>query len=144
LSKHPYARPAAEAVRYAEEQGRYWELRDALLKESAPPSAATISATAAEIHLEMKKFEECQSRHTFSPDVDAEESEAARLGINGAPAFLIGRPQDGKIMGTVIKGNRAIDVNRQEIERILNEGAEHADTLVGPSTTSLNPKDKPI
>lgn len=143
LSSHPYARPAAEAVRCAEEQGKYWELRSALLKESAPPSPETTSAVAAGIHLEMNKFEECQNLHTFSADIEAEKSEAARLGIKGTPAFLIGQPQDGKIIGIVIQGSRTIDVYRREIERILNEGAEHKGTLVGPDTNDIHPNVKP-
>jgi protein-disulfide isomerase len=144
LPIHPYARPAAEAARCAGEQGKYWELRNALLIESAPPSAASISAIAAGAHLEMREFEECQSQHKFTPDIGAEESEAEHLGIRGTPTFLIGRLQEGKVLGTVIQGNRGIDVFRQEIDRLLNEGAVRTVSPVGPNPTSLSPKEKPI
>ena len=144
LSIHPYARSAAEAIRCAGEQGKYWELRNALLTGSEPPSTATIAAAAGDIHLEKKKFDECQSRHTFSSDIDSEESEAQELGINGTPAFLIGRPQDGKIIGTVIQGNRGVDVYRREIEKILNQNTEHTGSVVEPRKPIFNSTDKPI
>src|SRR5262249_6919584 len=38
LEFHPYALKAAEAARYAGDQGKYWELRDALYSTSAPPN----------------------------------------------------------------------------------------------------------
>jgi protein-disulfide isomerase len=143
LKNHPYARPAAEAVRCAGEQGKYWDLRDAILAESEPPLAATISAVAADIHLDMKEFEQCQSQRKFSSDIDAEQSEAERIGINGTPMFLIGRPGDGKVQGVVIQGNRSIDVYRGEIERSLKEVAGDMGNLSGASTTIHAPEVKP-
>ena len=143
LKNHMFARPAAEAVRCAGEQGKYWELRNALLARSGPPSPATISADAEAVHLEMTAFEQCQGGHSFSTDIDAEESEADRLGIGGTPAFLIGRPVDGKMQGVVIQGSRTIDVYREEIERVLKEGAEHMGSAPGTGATVSPPKDKP-
>jgi protein-disulfide isomerase len=143
LKNHPYAKPAAEAVRCAGEQGKYWELRSALLVESGPPSAATIAADADKVHLQKEDFEECLSRHAFRSDIDAEESEADLLGINGTPSFLIGRPLDGKMQGSVIQGNRSIDIYSREIERILKEGTEHMGSAPGPGPSRSATKDKP-
>ena len=121
LGIHPYARPAAEAARCAGEQGKYWELRNALLTLPGPPTAEKISSSAAEAHLEMQQFGQCQGQHKFSADIDAEEGDAERLNINGTPSFLIGRLLNGKVQGIVIKGNRPIDVYRHEIQRLLSE-----------------------
>ena len=126
LSIHPYALSAATAVLCAEKQGKYWELRNALLDEPGPPTDERVATSAANVHLDIRQFHECQAQNPYLSVIDADQSEADRLGIRGTPTFVIGRELGGKIVGVVIPGNRSIDVYRQEIERILKEGGGQA------------------
>ncbi len=83
LTVHPNARLAANAARCAEDQGKFWEYRDALYTSQAD----------------------------WSGSGQAEEKMvgyATRLGLdqNTFSSCLVGRKNDGKVMDDVNEGNR--------------------------------------
>jgi protein-disulfide isomerase len=95
-SIHPQARRAAEAARCANAQGKFWEYYDVLFTESPKLGSEDLKRYAAQIGIEPKKFDECLSAGTYKEVVQKDVDEAARLGINGTPAFFVnGRPLTG-------------------------------------------------
>src|SRR6266852_9091619 len=52
LEFHPYAMKAAEAARCAGDQQKYWELRDALYSNAAPPSEDVIKKAVETLSLD--------------------------------------------------------------------------------------------
>lgn len=59
LDFHPQAMPAARASRCAGEQGKFWELRTALVRNASQLSPAFIASTAETLKLDMPAFRAC-------------------------------------------------------------------------------------
>ena len=93
---HASALAASVAAQCAAEQGRFWDLHDALFAtESLAPSAFT--ALVAGLKLDAPRFEACD-RVSAEAHVRKELASAAALGIKSTPTFLFGtREPDGKI-----------------------------------------------
>ena len=93
---HPEARKAAEAARCANDQQKYWEFHDRLYDGPADASPRTLQAAAQQVGLDVAAFERCVAGGTHASAVQADATEAARLGLTGTPSFFInGRPFKG-------------------------------------------------
>jgi protein-disulfide isomerase len=95
-SIHPQARRAAEAARCANDQGKFWEYSDILFSESPNLGPEDLKRYAAQVGIDVKKFEDCVSAGVHKTTVQKDLDEGNRLGITGTPAFFInGRPLTG-------------------------------------------------
>ena len=65
LDFHPQALPAARAARCAGEQGKYYEMRLALLRNAARLSPAFITSAAEGLKLDMGAFTPCATQHAL-------------------------------------------------------------------------------
>jgi protein-disulfide isomerase len=102
-SIHPQAMPAALAARCGGEQGKFWEVRRALvLKPTLSPEL--ISATAKELGLDMVAFDKCVAEKKFAADIRKDMQEAQAVGIGGTPTFVLGRTAAGEFQGTRLVG----------------------------------------
>jgi protein-disulfide isomerase len=88
LSFHQHARPAAEAARCAQAQGKFWEYHDKLFA-SSDLSADKLKALAGEVGLDQAKFEECLRTKPFAAAIDKDFADASAAGVSGTPAFFI-------------------------------------------------------
>ena len=86
---HPQARPAAEAARCANEQGKFWDYHDKLYSNGSKLSAEELKSTAKEVGLDVEGFEKCFASGKFRGAVQKDLLEGAQLGLNGTPAFFI-------------------------------------------------------
>src|SRR5262249_28609935 len=86
---HPQARRSSEAAFCAGDQGKFWEYHDLLYKNGADAGTERLKAMALSVGLDGAKFESCLTSGKFQAAVQKEVEEAARLGINGTPAFFI-------------------------------------------------------
>src|SRR5690349_20585602 len=101
---HPLAITAARAARCAGEQGKFWEMRLALVRNANLLSADFIARTAAELKLDTKAFAACAATSKYDAAIRAETQEGAKLGIEGTPTFVIGRTTPDGIEGPMIVG----------------------------------------
>jgi protein-disulfide isomerase len=104
LEFHPFALKAAEAVRCAGDENKYWELRDALYSNAAPPNADVIRKAAESVLLDMKGFQACLDSDKYKADIEKDVSEAATLNISATPSFVLGRSSGDKLDGLVLVG----------------------------------------
>jgi protein-disulfide isomerase len=104
LEFHPFAMKAAEAARCAGDQGKYWELRDALYANAAPPSDDVIKKAAEGLVLDPKGFQACLDSDKYKADVQKDASEAATLQISGTPTFVLAKSARDKLDGVRIVG----------------------------------------
>jgi protein-disulfide isomerase len=104
LGTHPDAVRAAEAVRCAGEQGRYWEMRDALLTGQAGLGREAVGIYAQQLSLEMAGFNACVDTGRYSADIQREIAEAAVLAVNATPTFVIGKSEQGVLEGVRVSG----------------------------------------
>ena len=89
LPIHPQARPAAEAASCANAQGKFWEYHAKLFANQSALGEEPLKEYAKDVGLDPAKFEDCLTQKPFSAAIDKDLSEAAKLGINGTPAFFI-------------------------------------------------------
>ena len=103
LRMHPAAVPAALAAEAAAEQGKFWEMHDALFalgrsigdgvdaKTPVPPVGSVYFEEQAEaLGLDLDRFREDVRSERVRGRVDADAAEANRLGVNGTPTFVLG------------------------------------------------------
>jgi protein-disulfide isomerase len=86
---HPMAMGAAQAGRCAGDQGKFWELHDAMFADQTGLDAKGLTAKAKTLNLDEKQFEACLTSEKYKAQVQQDAQEAGRLGINGTPAFFI-------------------------------------------------------
>jgi protein-disulfide isomerase len=104
LDFHPYAMPAARAARCAGEQGKFWEMRMALMRNANLLSPGYITKTAADLKLNAKAFAECTASPKYDAEIEAETVEGARIGVSGTPTFVIGKSLPDAVAGPMIVG----------------------------------------
>jgi NhaA family Na+:H+ antiporter len=86
---HPGANFAARAAEAAANQGRFWEMHDRLYDEQPPFGEARIREIAREIGLDMESFERDLDAADTRERIDADLSEARRIGVSGTPTIFI-------------------------------------------------------
>ena len=85
---HPYAMGAAEASRCAEEQGKFWEYHDQLFTASKLEKDDLIGY-ARDLKLDDKQFESCLTTEKYKADIEKDEQDGRKVGVNGTPGFFI-------------------------------------------------------
>lgn len=95
LDFHKSARPAAEAARCAEKQGKFWEVHSKLFA-SAELTTERFKAIGKEVGLDSAKYEKCLGSGEFNAAIDKDMADGQEVGVTGTPAFFInGRPLTG-------------------------------------------------
>jgi protein-disulfide isomerase len=93
---HPQARPAAEAARCADDQGKFWDYHDVLYANTPRAAPDDLRRYAQQVGLDITKFEQCVTSGVHKAAVQRDIDEGSRLGVTGTPAFFInGRPLEG-------------------------------------------------
>jgi protein-disulfide isomerase len=119
LEFHPFALKAAEAARCAGDQGKYWELRDALIADAAPPSDEVISKAAQALLLEPTVFQTCLAAEKYKQEVQKDAAEAATLQISGTPTFVLAKSAKDKLDGVRIVGAQPFATFQAAIDALL-------------------------
>jgi protein-disulfide isomerase len=109
LDFHARAFRAAEAARCAGDQGRFWEMRD-LLVSTGKLDEEDIMAHARQLKLDLKAFSACLSEGKHRTAIQQDILEAARLGVNGTPGFVIGRSTPEGVEGEILMGAHPLAV----------------------------------
>ena len=86
---HPFAYGAAEASRCAGEQGKFWEYHDLLFGDQAGLDRNGLIAKAAKLQLDAKQFDTCISSEKYKAQIQQDNQEGTRVGVNGTPGFFI-------------------------------------------------------
>lgn len=102
LGFHPNAQKSAEAAECADEQGKFWEMHDALfLKQNewsnlSPEEAGKkFKQYASDLKLNAGSFAGCLDGGTMATEVTKDQTDGSAAGIDGTPGFWILGP-DGK------------------------------------------------
>lgn len=86
---HPRAQLAAEAAEAASDQGRFWEMHDALLAEQDALRPADLERVAGEIGLDVGRFTDDLHNHRHAGRVLADVVSADESGVSGTPTFFV-------------------------------------------------------
>jgi protein-disulfide isomerase len=96
LDFHSQARKAGEAGACAGEQGKFWQMHDAMFANPAKLQVADLKQTAKALGLDSLAFDRCLDSGKYADRVERDVEFGARYGVSGTPAFFVnGRPLIG-------------------------------------------------
>lgn len=97
LSMHRNTWPAHRAAWCAGDQGRFWEMHDALFfnqdrwnGEATSRPEGVIGELARGVGVDMQRFDSCVESRKYDPQIRANQQEAERRQVNSTPTFIIG------------------------------------------------------
>jgi protein-disulfide isomerase len=100
LPMHANAVPAAQAALWARDQGKFWEMHDALFAQQQNLAPAALPAIANSIGLPGAKLAEALKAGTYAKELDSYKAQGTAANIRGTPSiFLNGRPYLIEVMG---------------------------------------------
>ena len=111
LQMHKQARPAALAAIAAQEQGKFWQMHDALFAASKKLSKETIEQAAKDIGLDMEKFKKDLTSPATEEKLKKDMMDAGKASVGGTPTLFIN--------GRQVKG-RGTDVLQEMIDQELS------------------------
>ena len=89
LSFHQRAKPAARAAECAREQGKFWEMHDALFENQRQLEDPDLEKYAGAIGVDVGEWKTCYTSNEHDARIDREQAEAVSFGARGTPAFFI-------------------------------------------------------
>jgi protein-disulfide isomerase len=109
LNIHPQAPKAAEASLCANEQGKFWELHDAMFGNQQALGVDQLKASAASLGLKGEAFNACLDSGKYAAQVTADFNDGLAAGVNSTPSTFVN--------GRLVKG--AADL--AEISRVIDD-----------------------
>jgi protein-disulfide isomerase/Skp family chaperone for outer membrane proteins len=106
---HPSAQKAAEASLCANEQGKFWQLHDAMFADQKGLSVDALKSKAAALSMNAPAFAACLDSGKHAGAVRDSIVEGSKAGVDGTPALFI----NGRFLG----GNQPYE----EIEKIIED-----------------------
>jgi protein-disulfide isomerase len=121
LDFHPNAAQAAEAVRCAGDQGKFWEMRDAMIEHSDNLSKESILTLASSIVNDPTALRVCMESGKYKAAVESNKAEANKTGVTGTPTFIVGKTAKESLSGPRLVGAMPYTAFDFEIKKILAE-----------------------
>ncbi len=117
LGFHAKAQKAAEASLCAREQGKFWEMHDAMFADQKKLEVAQLKTTAAGLEVDTAKFDECLDSGKFADAVKKDFDAGQAAGVSGTPAFFI----NGRMIEGAVPYDQLAAVIDDELERLSGD-----------------------
>ena len=122
LPFHQNAFPAAEAAQCAKEQGKFWEMEEALFTHQQELDAGKLAEHAKAAGVDVAKFEKCVKDHKFKAYIEQDVAAAEKVQVSGTPSVFV--------QGRKMAGGRAAE----DFKKIIDEELQKAEALVKGGT----------
>lgn len=120
LNIHKEAPKASEAAQCALDQGKYWEMHDAIFENQENMDIEDLKEYAGELGLDMDTFNSCLDNGKYTEEVSNDIKDGQKIGIKGTPSFIIGKSTpEGMIKGQLFVGSIPYAVFKTIIEANL-------------------------
>jgi len=119
LDFHENAPRAAEAARCAGDQGKYWEMRDALITNATDLGADAVARYAQSLSLDMMAFRTCVISENHKTEIQKDLSDAGALQISGTPTFVLARTAKDRLNGVRLVGAQPYSSFDAAIRQVL-------------------------
>jgi protein-disulfide isomerase len=114
LPFHQNAQKAAEASLGALDQGKFWEMHDAMFKDQAGLAVDGLKSKAAGIAgINAASFNCCLDSGKETPAVQSDMKEGTKAGVNGTPAMFV----NGRFISGVVSPDDLSKVIDDELKR---------------------------
>ena len=116
---------AGLAALCAADQGKFWEMHDALFANSRDVedqgsfADKRLTAMAESIGLDMTAYQDCYNSSKYADEVQKGFDDATTAGISGTPFFVMTYKVNGETKTETIDGAQSINVFQQKIEAAL-------------------------
>ena len=110
---HSNAQKAAEASLCAQDQGKFWEMHDAMFADQQNLAIPGLKAKAATLGLEAGDFAQCLDSGKYAEAVEEDLQEGSAIGITGTPAMVI----NGRLVSGAVPYEEIAKVVDEELER---------------------------
>lgn len=119
LATYSGSRTAAQAAHCAGEQGQYWQYFRLLYSETDAFSAGEFSELASMLPtIDRKRFEACLKSDRYANEITLDVESASALGVQGAPAFFIGKRSNSTYSGVLIRGAQPLELLLKKLAEI--------------------------
>jgi protein-disulfide isomerase len=89
LGMHAHAMDAARAGRCAAEQGKFWQLHDAMFADQSKLAPEDLKADAKNLGLDTKAFDACLDADKYDAPIHKDMSQGEALGVTATPTFFV-------------------------------------------------------
>ena len=89
LGFHNRAMPAANAVECAGEQGKFWEMHDAIFENNRALEDAQLEGYAKKVGVDMGRWKSCYTANKHKAKIEEDQRTSVALGARGTPAFFV-------------------------------------------------------
>jgi protein-disulfide isomerase len=113
LAMHAQAQKAAEASLCANEQGKFWELHDAMFKNQQQLAVENLKAKAVELGLNAESFNSCLDSGKFQGQVAEDMEAGTAAGVSGTPALFV----NGRFINGAVPLEQITEVIDDELRR---------------------------
>jgi protein-disulfide isomerase len=118
IQMHKNSVTAARAARCAAQQGKFWEMRSALLTAKRIDVDGVVDAGGG-IGLDTTKLRDCVVNGKVNASIKQDRDEAVRIGVEDPPTFVIGRSKGDRVEGGLFPGAKAYEVFESRIRAVL-------------------------
>ncbi len=113
LPFHQNAQKAAEAALCANDQGKFWQLHDAMFGNQSALGVDQLKAKAAELGLKADDFNKCLDSGAKVAVIEADKKAGSEAGVNGTPAMFI----NGRFISGAVPIEQLTSVIDDELRR---------------------------
>ncbi len=113
LPMHPQAQKAAEASLCAHEQGKFWELHDAMFANQQQLAVDQLKATAVGLGVNAEQFNQCLDSGKFAQKVADDMAAGSAAGVSGTPAMFI----NGRFISGAVPFEQLAPIIEDELAR---------------------------
>jgi protein-disulfide isomerase len=124
LDFHADARGAATAARCAAEQGKFWDLRHAMIVNADKLKPDNLMTYADNVRLDKAKFKTCLDSDKYRAEIDKHIQEGNAAGVNGTPSFVIGYLDGDKLSGVRMVGAMPYAQFDAKIQEMLDKAGK--------------------
>ncbi len=118
---HPFALKAAQSVRCAGDQGKFWEMKELVFKNQNKIDVDSLAGYAKDLSLNGDTFKSCMADGKHLKEIGDETKYAQSLGITGTPTFILGKAVGDSVEGRVIVGAQPLAAFEAAINEMLGK-----------------------
>jgi protein-disulfide isomerase len=119
LSFHKDAVFASQAAHCANEQDKFWEIRELFFQNQKKLLPEHIAQYAQQVGIQPEAFNQCLNSNRYQEAIKRDIAEAEKQRISGTPTFVVGKSKPDVVSGKRIVGAQHYNVFRAEIEALL-------------------------
>ncbi len=114
LPMHQNAAKAAEAALCANDQGKFWEMHDAMFKDQTALAVDNLKTKAAAIPgINATAFNSCLDSGKDQPQVQVDMKAGSKAGVNGTPAMFV----NGRFISGAVSSDELSKIIDDELKR---------------------------